>query len=214
MSNEIDIRQRAWAKLRRHAHQLLARGYLRLNAAEFGSSKEPDITGRLCQAVDEFMAATDAPSWVTRYALRDDPKLNVRGLEGESRPRIDIEIERVQRGRRPLFRFEAKRLGPKHSLTSSKGYLGSEGIGAFLSNYYELTHPEAGMLGYIQSDNIAHWHQKLLNELAKDPVSHGYDKSQGLTEDILASGLSTWRSEHMKNDDSSLMIWHTLLLFH
>ena len=160
------------------------------------------------------MAAESAPSWVIHYTLRDDPKLNVRELQGESRPRIDIEIERVQRGVRPLFRFEAKRLGPKHSLTASKGYLGSEGMGAFLSNYYELTHPEAGMLGYIQSHDIPHWHKKLSEELSRDPESYRYFEDGGLAKDALATALSIWRSNHQKEDGSPLAIWHTLLLFH
>ena len=208
MSRELDIRQRALAQLRKHSHQMLAGGYARMTPAKYFDWKEPDITGELCKAMAEFMASDAAPHWVVQYALRDDPKLNVDGKQGESRPRIDIEFERVQRGERPLFRFEAKRLGPNHPVSK---YIGSEGLGAFLSGYYPLTHPEAAMLGYVQERDVRHWHDKLITEFRQTkPLELN---KPGLEADRLVAGLNTWRSVHKTSEHPTLTIWHTLLQF-
>jgi len=208
MSRELDIRQRALAQLRKHSHQILAGGYARMTPAKYSNWKEPDITGDLCKAMTEFMASDTAPRWVVQYALRDDPKLNVDGKQGESRPRIDIEFERVQRGERPLFRFEAKRLGRNHSVSR---YLGSEGLGAFLDGHYPLTHPEAGMLGYVQEKDSRHWHDKLAKQFQQTkPLERS---KTGLEVDRLAVGLDTWRSIHETSKHPILTIWHTLLQF-
>jgi hypothetical protein len=208
MSRELDIRQRALAQLRKHSHQILAGGYARMTPAKYSTWEEPDITGDLCEAMTDFMASDAAPSWVIQYALRDDPKLNVDGKRGESRPRIDIEFERVQRGERPIFRFEAKRLGPNHPVSK---YIGSEGLGAFLNGYYPLAHPEAGMLGYVQENDVRHWHDKLNAEFQR---SHCLELAEpGLQAHSLASALNTWRSVHETKEHPSLTIWHTLLHF-
>ena len=208
MSRELNINQRVRTSLRRHAHQLVAAGYALLTPSAYATWKEPDITGELCRAIAEYMASDAAPRWITQYALRDDPKLNVAGKLGESRPRIDIELERVQRGQRPLFRFEAKRMGPNHPVSK---YLGSEGLGAFLSNYYPLTHPEAGMLAYIQEKDLRHWTSSLKVAMSSNPELRL--KTPGMVKEILAQGLNTWRTEHHRSSGDTLMIWHTLLLF-
>ena len=208
MSRELNIHQRVRKSLRRHAHQLLAAGYALLTPAVYATWKEPNITGELCRAMSDYMASDAAPGWITKYALRDDPKLNVPGKHGESRPRIDIELERVQRGERPLFRFEAKRLGPNHPAGK---YLGSEGLGAFLSGYYPLTHPEAGMLGYVQEKDIPHWSRALQAALGATPDLHL--TAEGMVRASLAPGLATWRTEHQRGEAGSITIWHSLLVF-
>ena len=208
MSRELDINQRVRTSLRRHAHQLIAAGYALLTPSVYATWKEPDITGELCRAMSDYMASDDAPGWIIQYALRDDPKLNVPGKHGESRPRIDIELERVQRGPRPLFRFEAKRLGPNHPVGK---YLGSEGLGAFLTGYYPLTHPEAGMLGYIQERDIPHWCHALKAALAANADQRL--TAGGMTEDKQAPGLATWRTQHQDTQGDTISLWHSLLLF-
>ena len=78
--------------------------------------------------------------------------MNVQGKLGKSRPRVDIEFERVVRGKRPRLRFEAKRLNSATGHTVAK-YLGEEGLGCFLSGKYPMMHAEAGMLGYVQGED-------------------------------------------------------------
>jgi hypothetical protein len=210
MQTDLEIRDRAWASLRVHAHALLVGGYRRLPAATFTSSSEPEITGELCRAISEFMATDDAPDWVEFYALRDDPKVNVPGRLGESRPRIDIEFERVQRGNRPLFRFEAKRLGQGHPLSA---YLGEPGMGAFLDGHYPVAHSEAGMLGYCQTRDVTYWTDALRAELQSDPTAHRQVAGNCAAAHPLAAGLETWRTVHFSAEAGVITIWHSFLRF-
>lgn len=210
MKVALDIRQRAWTQLRHHAHQLIAEGYSRMKPSEFEKWKEPDITGELCRHIQDFLESFAAPPWMTRYAVRDDPKLNVPGKYGESRPRIDIEFEMISRGLRPKFRFEAKRLGPQHPVGK---YLGSEGMGAFLDGYYPLTHPEAGMLAYVQSHDYPYWSNKVGIALSKDVPVFKLEATQPyFPEQKIVQSLATHRTKHLVAN-GELLIWHTFLLF-
>jgi hypothetical protein len=152
--------------LRRHAHELIAMGYQALCAADFENSQEPDITGELVRVMRAALESDTAPSWAVYYSIPEEPSLNVPGKRGKTRPRVDIEFERIIRGPRPRLRFEAKRLGRNHGVTK---YLGAEGLGCFTSGKYPLTHPEAGMLGYVQSRDEAVWASKIEAALGQKP---------------------------------------------
>jgi hypothetical protein len=110
-----------------------------------------------------------APPWAEHYAIHDDPALNVPGRRGKARPRVDIEFERITHGIRPRLRFEAKRLGKNYGVTK---YLGAEGLGCFTSGKYPLTHPEAGMLGYVQNRDEAVWAAKIEAVLSQKPETY------------------------------------------
>src|SRR5208337_5586090 len=97
------------------------------------------------------------------YEVREQVPLNVHEKHGKRRPKMDIEVERHRRGIRPCLGFEAKRLGRGETVG---GYLGSEGLTAFLTGYYPTTHGEAGMLGYIQERTNDEWSAKLARELS------------------------------------------------
>ena len=107
-----------WRAFRRECHELLAIGYERLDRRSFRSEEEPTITGQLVRSMQEAQEAEEAPDWASRLAVRDDPPQNVEGRLGKRRRRIDIEIERYRRGKRPSFRFEAKRLHDSSSLSA------------------------------------------------------------------------------------------------
>ena len=113
-------------------------------------SQEEDITGKLKESIESlFEVDADAPAWVDRYTVYDEEKPSGTPKLGKRRPRIDITIKRHWKLREshPRFRFEAKRLKADKRITP---YFGKEGIGCFLRGYYPLTHPEAGMIGYVQ----------------------------------------------------------------
>jgi len=158
------------AMLRRHAHELIAMGYQALCAEDFTCSQEPEITGELVRAMRQALEKDTAPPWATYYAIHDDPPLSVPGRRGKARPRVDIEFERITHGIRPRLRFEAKRLGRNHGV---RKYLGREGLGCFTSGQYPLTHPEAGMLGYVQNRNEMLWASKIAVELRQKPEAYG-----------------------------------------
>ena len=86
---------------------------------------------------------------------------------GKERPRVDIEMERTQRGPHPRFQFEAKKLPVSHKDAVGE-YLGQNGLGCFLSGQYAISHDDAGMLAYIQSGSVADWVEKVKTRLEKE----------------------------------------------
>lgn len=200
------------ASLRRHAHELIALGYRELRAEDFEKSEEPDITGELVRAMREVLERDTAPPWAEHYAIHDDPALSVPDRRGKARPRVDVEFERVARGPRPRLRFEAKRLGKYHGV---RQYLGADGLGCFTSGKYPLTHPEAGMLGYVQSYNEVTWAAKIETALSQTPGTYGVVGDVSWQQSrITARLVHTYRSRHhCQALDENLDVFHILLRF-
>lgn len=190
-------------------------GYAKLSPSDFAScNDETVINGSLCEAVRQAMQAVDAPEWIVFYALpNDDNPIATSGRRGKSRLRLDLEIERVCRGQRPLFRFEAKRL--KSTTHPASVYLGEDGMDAFLSGEYPLTHPEAGMIGYVQSDSESIWASKISKALSATGNKFRLSQDGAWAESPLAAGLKfTFRTRHERDSSSSpITVYHVLLRF-
>lgn len=199
--------------LRTHAHELIAMGYREIRAEEFVNSQEPEITGELVRAMRELQERESAPPWVAYYTIHDDPPLNVPGMRGKKRPRVDIEFERVIPGMRPRLRFEAKRLRRNRDVGQ---YLGKDGLGCFTSGKYPLTHPEAGMLGYVQSDDETTWAAKIETTLRQAPDSYSIDGNELWKQCQIAPQLAyTYRSRHhCQTLGENIYIFHILLRFY
>jgi hypothetical protein len=188
-------------------------GYQRLSPATYAASEEPEITGELVRAMHEAMQDDDAPEWVAHYELpKDDPPLNVPGRLGKRRPRVDIEFVRVCLGPRPRFRFEAKRLGRANPVGD---YLGREGMGCFLSGKYLLTGDEAGMLGYVQSEDEPRWASKIEARLHASGNQFGIREDGPWQRARIVPGLDhTYHSRHdRRNPLPPVTIFHVLLRF-
>ena len=197
---------------RRHCHELLAMGYQRLDHRSFRSEEEPTITGELVRSMQEAQEAKDAPGWATCLAVKDDPPQNVEGRLGKRRRRIDIDIERYRRGKRPRFRFEAKRL---HDSSSLSAYLGTDGLMLFITGSYAPDNEEAGMLGYVQKDTPSSWSRQLGERLSANPEKYrlqpgGNLQRVGLTDRIEDCHES---SHNRPNLNRSITIFHTFLVF-
>ncbi len=212
MSDGSELRDTYLRSLRKHAHELIAMGYHELSAEDYANSEEPTITGEMVRVMREILERESSPPWVEHYAIHDDPPLNVPDKQGKRRPRVDIEFERVNRGLRPRLRFEAKRLGKNHRVGL---YLGDDGLGCFTSGRYPLTHPEAGMLGYVQSDDEASWAAKIEAALRRTPARYSttgdnvWDQNQ-----ITPQLVYTYRSRHhCQAWEEELQIFHILLRF-
>ena len=212
MGERKGLRDTYRRSLRTHAHTLIAMGYQELHPEDFAISQEPEITGELVRAMREIQELGSAPSWVAYYAIHDDPPLNVPGKQGKRRPRVDIEFERITRGMRPRLRFEAKRLRGNRDVEQ---YLGEDGLGCFTSGKYPLTHPEAGMLGYVQSDDETMWAAKIETALTRAPDAYC------MTDNTLWDGYQitpqlvySYRSRHhCQTLGEDIDIFHTLLRF-
>ncbi len=197
----------------KHAHWIIAEGYQRLEKAAFARAQEPTITGELVQAMRAFLeSGEDAPSWVTLYSIHDDPPVEAGGRLGRSRPRVDIEFERIGAGRRPRLRFEAKRLCSPTGHTVA-GYLGEDGLGCFLTGRYPTRDGEAGMLGYVQSGDTAIWAEKIAVQLIEGGGEHGSLTLPFERQQIHATLEHTYVSHHLGRDEEPLEVHHILLRF-
>jgi hypothetical protein len=112
----------------------------------------------------DVVESEDAETWMQLFHVSDDPPQNVPGKLGRSRPRVDIEFERLSgRGKRPRFHIEAKRL---YRSDSVKEYFGEEGLGCFIIGRYAAKEAAGGMLGYVQTLTSAEWLDRLRQGLA------------------------------------------------
>ena len=198
--------------LRKHAHELITLGYQELRAEDFIRSEEPEITRRLVRVMREITERDSSPPWMAQYSIQPESTLDVPGKRAKELPRVDIEVERVVRGVRPRFRFEAKRLGKNHKVGL---YLGEDGLGCFTSGKYPLTHPEAGMLGYVQSQDEAAWAEKIKKALRRSPTSYSItDDGQWEQHSIISRFEYTYCSKHHRSaQEEDIVVFHTLLRF-
>lgn len=200
------------AALRRHAHWLIAEGYERMDKAAFARAHEPAITGELVREMRALLESdSEAPEWVSYYAIHDEPPLSVSGKLGRLRPRVDIEFERIVAGKRPRLSFEAKRLCSSTGHTVA-GYLGEDGLGCFLNGRYPTTHGEAGMLGYAQSESEATWAEQIASCLKRDKAKYETVAPLFAHQRIHSVLTHTYVSHHIPTGSTTPMIIHHVLL--
>jgi len=199
-------------ELRGHAIDLVWLGYLRLNIASLTNAHEDVVTGELVKEMNSVLEDPEAaPPWAEHYSVTEQQRLNVLDKLGKTRPIIDVEFERHCRGKRPRLRFEAKRL---RRATGVGAYLGEEGLAAFLDGYYPVTHPDAGMLGYVHEEAPADWAEKLSIELMSDAKKHRVSADgQWIALPVSSVGAPSFRSVHADVNNNTLAITHVLLAF-
>lgn len=200
------------ASFRRHVHALLVMAYDRLDRCRLAEADEPSITGELVRAMRQAMAEDRAPRWVTKYSIRDDPPLDSPGRYGRSRPRVDIEFEKVQRGPRPCYHWEAKKLKGGSSCAS---YVGDEGLGCYLSGKYARDHREAGMLGYVLTHDELAWAVKIQKKLEENPEESGLVEGGTWTHvNVVPQLAHSYRTKHKRRAGGRLItVYHALLRF-
>jgi len=162
-----DDRHEYLSVFRRQVFELLRRGYERLDSPDFQDSEEEDITGELIREIRNVTENRSGPSWVSYYAIHDDPRINAPGRLGKRRLKLDIEFERTGAGNHPRYPFEAKRLSSQTHAKMDK-YLGTDGLRQFLSGNYANEQDEAGMLGYVQSETPSDWARKAHDTFVKN----------------------------------------------
>jgi hypothetical protein len=182
-------------------HHVLGTAFLRLRAATLADKEETAITGLLVEQMRALVESRACPAGAQHFAIHDDQPQSGGGVEGKSRPRIDIVVERSGPGRRPRFHFEAKRL---HRGDSVAEYIGDEGMKCFLSGKYAKDEPDAGMLGYVQHDTPGAWATRLETKLAAASVDWARHS-------LSASLPHTYRSSHARNGQP-FALFHVLLV--
>jgi hypothetical protein len=193
-------------------HRLLALGYNSLDGKALNSAEETVITGLLVQAINGLIEDENSPSWMEPFIANDDPPQNTPGRLGKRRRRIDIEMVQMQKGPRPRFLFEAKRLGKRATL---KAYLGQDGLNLYARGEYAREQVDAGMLGYVQTEGPALWAEQIRSGLASDPNKHCVEDDGGLIPHPIVTELAfTYRSRHTRAVVGlPITVIHTLLSF-
>ena len=110
------------------------------------------------------------------------------------------------------MRFEAKRLGPNHSVGV---YLGVDGIQCILDGRYARKDNIAGMIGYVQKDTPDDWAKKIEKAMGKKTAKLRVTGSgQWAPQQITPELAWTYRSIHDRPGvGPTIEILHTLLLF-
>jgi hypothetical protein len=199
-----------WSTYRQHVHTLLAWGYVDSRDKIQTTPDEPAITGFIAEAIQTRLNALDCPQWCNQIAIHDDPPVPGQGRAGRKRLRPDIVFESVDKRPRPLYHFEAKRLGKRQG---TNPYLGQDGIQCFLDGRYAQDYDEAGMLGYVQSEDISIWTGKLQKAIHKDFQSKNTILlfSTPCTVQIIEAFPQEWISKHSRPSGKNITIYHILL---
>jgi len=195
----------------RGVYRLLAEGFRRLHGSRLSSEEEPAITGFLRDRIDDYLA--DAPRWAKEYFVEDEVHLRSNNRKGKNRLRVDLEIEWSKTSPRSRFQFEAKCL--RKGSKSVSAYLGSDGLGCFLSESYAKGHKQAGMLGYIQSGQPAEWAEKIRDKLTLDPQRYRLGRGhEAFKHEIIEPELpDSYQSIHTRKS-GPIEIHHIFLVCH
>ena len=202
------------AQFRRHCHQLIAFGYDVIRGESHSESNEDFITQRLRQAIQTGQRDGVLPRWADRYFVHDQLPVDVPGLEGKERPKIDIHFESTESRRRPVYHFEAKRLRTADTHSVSE-YVGKDGLGMFLAELYGRMGDEGGMLGYVQSESPTYWAEKISGKLQPDPQGNHQLTADGAWARVplIAEFEHTYATRHTRPTLRNITIYHTLLDF-
>jgi hypothetical protein len=193
-----------------HVHQLLAWGYADARHKITATCEEDDITGFICEAIQDRINNPDMPSEFGNYDCRDQARLRHAERTGKNRRIIDIVIVRTGDIRpHPELLFEAKRLA-KNAYPIGL-YIGPDGLQCYTSGEYAPEHSVAGMIGYMQSASAAYWFPELLRSLKKHP-HHGCATAMMPCKDIRMPSLpDEYLSEHYRPGRPNITIWHIFL---
>lgn len=195
-----------------NVHRMLTLGYSRLDARKYHDADENLLTQHLVATLREVAAATDSPRWAWYFTIHEKQRQNDGELQGNKRFELDIVFERTQHGPHPEFVIEAKRLGPRHPVAT---YLGPHGLGAFISGEYAKEHGDAGMLGYVQSETMDEWCDRVGRELGK-PGGNCRVETGGTWQSHTFRGgpACTYCTRHMRSGNrGAIAIFHVLLNF-
>lgn len=172
--------------------------------------EEPAITGFIAEAIQDRLDAIDSPPWCDQISIKDDPPIRGGGRTGRGCWRPDLIFESTGKRPRPRYHFEAKRLRKKESMDE---YLGEGGLCCFISGRYASESAEASMLGYVQSDNLAVWTERIQVAIEED--------ARGKNEYLLVPPQRNiqiidlfpleWLSKHKRITGNDIFIHHLLL---
>jgi hypothetical protein len=203
----------------RRVHSLIHLGYGRLIPAKYVTAQETEITGDLAYEIEGILEeATE--NWMLFFRVYDDPPVNLPKKKGKSavvgkgraRKRVDIKLDSSETSPYTRFQFESKRLGKNNS---EGKYLGSDGLGCFLSGDYANAESRAGMLGYVQQHDEDTWATRLETAIANDITVYRITSDGGwVCNPPIAEFPHTYVTCHNRGKDLvPIRLYHSLLRF-
>jgi len=198
---------------REHVHKLVHWGYEdaldKIQHPKNNQDKEEtSITGFLAEAIEDQLDAFNPDDWCKCYSVYDDRAVNTDGRSGKYRSRADLVIKSNSEGG-PQYVFEAKRL-KKHKHTESD-YTGSNGMGRFISGKYAIRYNEAGMLGYVQSNGLAEWKDRVIRRIDQDAEELNLINGSQRDKQVINAFPIEWMSKHNRNSLRPITLYHILL---
>jgi hypothetical protein len=199
-----------WSAYRQHVHTLLAWGYTDSRHKVQADDEEPAITGFIAEAIQSRLNDPNSPDWCDTIDIHDDPPIPGGGRTGRGRWRPDLIFKSTERRPRPMYHFEAKRLREQGS---GKEYLGADGLGCFLSGKYASESDEAGMLGYVQCDDVDIWVTRLQSAIEHSRLNENklLILASPCNIQIIDSFPYEWMSKHNRDRGKPVMVHHILL---
>jgi hypothetical protein len=191
---------------RKDAHQLLAWGYEDSLSKIHANLQEEEITGFIGEAIEEKLNDPNTDERFERYFINEEKRISSQGRTGKRRMRLDIVIQYSGLRPRPEYIFEAKRLCKgSHSIGE---YTGKEGMECFIDDNYASQYPEAGMIGYLQSDDCKYWESELRRKFSQN------NNNQLQEVKIIPSLPHEYFSKHQRKSGTSITIYHIFLDCH
>jgi hypothetical protein len=192
-------------------HQLLSLGYRRLNGASYRAVHEEEISGDLADSIDDVLDDA-SQEWMDLFSVHNEAPVRDPKRKGKHRRKVDIRICSAQSRPRTRFAFEAKPLRDGKSVAT---YVGEHGLGRFLRGEYARGERWAGMLGYVQSDRLAEWAERIGAVLGQSPQDYRVVEGGGWQHTPLVDGLEhSYHSTHSRDTVEGVIdIYHTLLDF-
>lgn len=145
-------------------HRLIAWGYHDSSVCSGSPALEREITHEIRVAIQNRLEDIATPSRFDIYAVHeDDPYTVENGFLY-----IDLVFQRRERPKSSLFACEAKRLNSTSHPASV--YCGKGGLRCFIDDggKYARDCTEAGMLGYVQTNDIPYWQKQIETRFAED----------------------------------------------
>jgi hypothetical protein len=187
-------------------------GYQTAIRDDHSESTEDRITQTIVDAIKQILKGLEKPRWASRYVVNDQILQSIPDVEPKERPKIDIQMESTARNR-PIYHFEAKRLR-KEDTHSVSEYCGAPGLGGFLDGSYGYDSSEGGMIGYMQSETLEHWQQRIWSKLIDDrQTSRMTEQSAWSPISIKGGPLAVYTTRHRRQQLGEIDIYHTLLDF-
>ncbi|MGK7925553.1 MAG: class I SAM-dependent DNA methyltransferase [Spirulina sp.] len=186
----------------------IASGLQLKNISKLTVEKQREVV-RVSSLIGQQLLDIDMDERFDRYFVDEERPIAGEGRKGKHRRRLDIVVECSISKPRLEYIFEAKRL--RIGGFPIGKYTGEDGLQCFINGIYASECPEAGMIGYIQSDDCDRWEKELTKKLDNDPQNTLKLKKKLQRVSVIEDIPYEWLSEHERTTGKPILIYHIFL---